>query len=192
MKLLYIFSLIIFIVINKISIAQQVIPDKYCVSSQEKLMLKLINDYRKSKKLTAIAISPELTKVAKIHANDLNTNHPDKGKCNIHSWSDKGKWKTCCYTEDHKNANLMWSKPSELTNYKGNGYEIAYKSFYSPSPKEALELWKKSPGHNSVITQSGIFKNSKWKAIGIAVEENYILIWFGAEADKETALCDCE
>jgi uncharacterized protein YkwD len=192
MKLYYIFSLIIFITINNYSIAQQLIPDKYCVSAQEKEMLKLINEYRKSKKLPAITLSSELTKVAKIHANDLNTNHPNNGKCNMHSWSDKGKWEPCCYTDDHKKAALMWSKPSELTNYKGNGYEIAYESSDTPSPKEALALWKKSPGHNSVIIQSGIFKNSKWKAIGIAVEGNYILIWFGTEPDTEAALEECK
>jgi hypothetical protein len=191
MKLLYFFSFIFLIVFNKVSFAQQVSADNYCVSKQEKEMLKLINEYRKSKKLPAIALSTELTKVAKIHANDLNTNHPNNGDCNMHSWSDKGTWKPCCYTEDHKNAALMWSKPSELTKYKSNGYEIAYENSNTPIPKEALALWKKSPGHNSVITQSGIFKNSKWKAIGIAVEGNYILIWFGEEADKETALEEC-
>lgn len=192
MKRLYIFSLIIFLVINNICFAQLADSNKYCVSVQEKEMLKLINEYRKSKKLPAIALSPELTKVAKIHANDLNTNHPNKGKCNMHSWSDKGKWKPCCYTDDHKKAALMWSKPAELTNYKGNGYEIAYESSNDPTPKEALALWKKSPGHNSVIIQSGVFKNSKWKAIGIAVEGNYILIWFGEEQDKEATFEECE
>lgn len=190
MKRLSVFFLIIFIQTNY-AISQTDTIHNYCINTKEKEMLKLINDYRKTKRLPAINLSPELTKVAKIHARDLNTHHPDVGKCNMHSWSDKGKWKACCYTDDHKKAALMWSKPSELTKYKGNGYEIAYQSSDSPAPSEALALWKKSPGHNSVITESGIFKKMKWKAIGIAVEGEYILIWFGAEADKEPALEDC-
>ena len=191
MKRISFFFLIILIQFNH-AISQTDTSNKYCVNAEEKEMLKLINAYRKTKRLPAINLSPELTKVAKIHARDLNTNHPYEGKCNMHSWSDKGKWKPCCYTDDHKNAKLMWSKPSELTNYKGYGYEIAYESSDTPTPSEALVLWKKSPGHNSVITEIGVFKNMKWKAIGIAVEGNYILIWFGAEEDKEPALEDCD
>jgi hypothetical protein len=189
MSRLSVFLFIIFIQANYV-MSQADTSNNFCINVQEKEMLKLINEYRKTKRLPAINLSPELTKVAKIHAGDLNTNHPDVGKCNMHSWSDKGKWKPCCYTEDHKNARLMWSKPAELTKYKENGYEIAYQGDV-PTPAEALSLWKKSPGHNSVITETGVFKNIKWKAIGIAVEGSYILIWFGAEEDKEPALKDC-
>ncbi len=189
MKGVFIIFILIYLLSAREALSQTTAT--YCVSSQEKELLGLINNYRKSKKLPAITLSPELTKVAKIHARDLETNHPDIGKCNMHSWSDKGNWIPCCYTDDHKNAAKMWSKPSELTKYTSNGYEIAYESSDGARPDEALMSWKKSPGHNDVIIEKGVFNKIKWKAIGIAVEGNYALVWFGAVADTEKALPDC-
>lgn len=164
---------------------------EFCVSSKEKSLLLLINDYRKSKKLPTIKLSTELTKVAKIHIDDLINNQPIHGNCNMHSWSNKGNWKACCYTDDHKNAKFMWSKPSELTNYKSNGYEIAYESSNGASPNEALAGWKSSPGHNNVILEKGVFNKIGWKAIGIAIKGDYAVVWFGEEEDKEIVLPDC-
>lgn len=172
--------------------SQNVEKDTFCINQKEKDLLKLINDYRKSKNLPAIKLSPSLTNVAKIHAHDLTINNPNKGKCNMHSWSDKGNWIPCCYTDDHKNADKMWSKPSELTNYKSNGYEIAYQSSDEAVPVEALSAWKKSPGHNMVITEKGVFNKMKWKAIGIAIEGNYALVWFGTLPDNEASLLECK
>ena len=164
----------------------------YCINSNEKELLKLINQYRKTKKLPPIKLSPELTKVAKIHAQDLAQNHADTGVCNTHSWSDKGNWKACCYTGDHRNAALMWSKPSELTKYKSEGYEIAFETSESATASEALDGWKKSPGHNNVITEKSSFNKMGWKAIGIAVEGHYALVWFGVLPDNEPALPECK
>lgn len=164
----------------------------YCINANEKELLKLINQYRKTKKLPPIKLSPELTKVAKIHAKDLAKNNPDTGKCNTHSWSDKGNWKACCYTDDHKKAALMWSKPAELTTYKSEGFEIAFQSSEDATPAEALAGWKKSSGHNNVIIERGNFNKMGWKAIGIAVEGNYALVWFGKEPDKEPPLTECK
>jgi uncharacterized protein YkwD len=191
MKILSLICLLIIIISTNIK-AQTEPKESYCINKEEKQLLKLINDYRKTKKLPPIPLSASLTKVAKIHAYDLETNQPVKGKCNMHSWSDKGKWKACCYTDDHKNAALMWSKPAELTNYKAEGYEIAFESSATVTPEAALAGWKKSPGHNSVITEKGVFLNMKWKAIGISVRGNYALVWFGAEKDPEPALQDCK
>jgi len=184
--------IVIFFVSANLLLAQNAIPNKFCINSYEKEMLKIINQYRKSKNLPAVQLSAELTKVAKIHAHDLDTNHPDTGVCNMHSWSDKGTWKNCCYTEDHKNSKLMWSKPGELTNYKSEGYEIAYKTSGNIVPSEVLTCWKKSTGHNNVITEKGTFNKIKWKAIGISAEGYYVLIWFGTEPDKEPALPECK
>ncbi len=164
----------------------------YCINSNEKELLKQINLYRKTKKLPPIKLSTELTKVAKIHITDLTENHSDTGICNTHSWSNKGKWKACCYTDDHKNAALMWSKPSELTKYKSEGYEIAFETSENATPADALSGWKKSPGHNQVITEKGVFNKMGWKAIGIAVEGHFALVWFGVEPDNEPALPECK
>lgn len=172
--------------------AQNITQKEYCISTQEKELLILINNYRKTKKLPSIKLSAELSKVAKIHINDLIDNQPIHGNCNMHSWSNKGKWKACCYTDDHKNAKLMWSKPSELTNYKSNGYEIAFELSSGATPEDALTGWKSSPGHNNVIIEKGVFNKIGWKAIGIAIKGEYALIWFGEEEDKAKALEECK
>lgn len=192
MKGFFIIALIAGINFSNLLFSQEIKSDTFCINSDERELFNLINAYRKSKKLPAIKLSPELTKVAKIHAKDLITNNPNKGKCNMHSWSDKGIWTPCCYTDDHKNAAKMWSKPSELTKYKSEGYEIAFQSSDGADPKESLEAWKKSSGHNIVILEKGVFNKMKWKAIGIAVEGNYALVWFGVIPDNETPLNDCK
>lgn len=43
----------------------------------------------------------------------------------------------------------MWSKPSELTNYTGNVYEIAYES--SDKARGGVNSWKLSNGFNDLI-----------------------------------------
>jgi len=171
--------------------SQNNLQSEYCITKEEKELLQLINDYRKTKKLPSIKLNAELTKVAKIHINDLIDNQPIHGKCNMHSWSDKGKWKPCCYTDDHKNAKLMWSKPSELTNYKSNGYEIAFELSSGATPKDALAGWKKSPGHNDVILKKGVFNKIGWKAIGISIKGEYALVWFGEIEDNFEDIDDC-
>lgn len=193
MKSFFYFTGLIFFCFFVKAVYSQTAPDEiFCVNAKEKALYKLINDYRKSKKLPVIPLSPELCKVAKIHLNDLADNNPVTRKCNLHSWSDKGRWKPCCYTDDHKNAGLMWSKPSELTSYKSEGYEIAFESSAGAGPEEALAVWKTSPGHNSVIIEKGVFNKIKWQAVGIAVEGNYALVWFGEIKDNSTPLEDCE
>ncbi len=126
--------------------------------------------YRKTKKLPAVAVSAKLTQVAKTHVQDLMKNYKDTGKCNYHSWSEKGDWSPCCYTDDHAQAACMWNKPKEIAGYEGSGFEIAY--------------WS-SAGAN---VNSGIWKDLNWKAIGIGLDGNYSVVWFGAEPDVETAV----
>lgn len=175
----------------ELTFSQSISQTNYCITKEEKELLKLINDYRKTKKLPVIKLSSELTKVAKIHANDLIDNQPIHGNCNMHSWSDKGNWKPCCYTDDHKNAKLMWSKPSELTNYKSNGYEIAFELSSGATPEDAFAGWKKSPGHNNVILEKGVFNKIGWKAIGISIKGEYALVWFGETEDNFEDIDDC-
>jgi uncharacterized protein YkwD len=161
-----------------------------CLSAEENKLYELIMQYRKTKNLPIIPLSASLTFVAQTHCKDLNEN-PPKEPCNMHSWSNKGKWKPCCYTPDHKNAAAMWSKPSELTNYKGNGYEISHWSSAGANAQESLNGWKRSNGHNTVIINAGIW-NSKWNAIGIGIVDNYAVVWFGNETDTETTPSVCK
>ena len=102
----------------------------------------------------------------------------------MHSWSSNGPWSSCCYTSDHAQAKCIWNKPSELTSYKSNGYEISHWSSNSTNAEMALDSWKSSSGHNAVIINQGIWKNP-WNAIGIGILEGYAVVWFGNELDTE-------
>jgi uncharacterized protein YkwD len=158
------------------------------LTSEEQKLYDLLMDYRKSKNLPSIALSSSLTIVAQTHAKDLALNNPVKGRCNAHSWSDQGDWTECCYTSDHKNAECMWSKPAELTNYTGAGYEIAAR-YITKDPtikmtaKEAIAGWKKSSGHNMVILNTSKWKTANWQAIGIGIYNGAACVWFGEEKD---------
>ena len=148
-----------------------------------------INNYRKQNGLAAIPISDDLTAVALKHCIDLNTYQPEKAcgdKGNAHSWSNNGNWtgaygngafKGCCYAPDHSNAACMWDKPKEITNYQGNGYEIAHWESSTATAQSALISWKGSAGHNAVILEQGGW--GPWKALGAIYMGNYACAWFG-------------
>ncbi|MBL7702833.1 MAG: hypothetical protein JNM14_11320 [Ferruginibacter sp.] len=155
------------------------------LSAEELQLYQLVMQYRKTKGLAAIPLSKSLTLVAQTHAVDLDDHYEPGGHCNLHSWSDQGNWKAVCYTDDHAQAELMWSKPQELTKYKGNGYEIAFSTDieYLADPKAALANWKLSKQHNAVILNRGLWKR-KWNAIGVGVYGSYAVVWFGNEVDN--------
>ncbi len=152
-----------------------------CLSAEEKRLYQLIMEYRKSKKLKAIPYSAKLSKVAQTHVRDLTANfdYENRGECNPHSWSDKGKWTSCCYTPDHKKAQCMWDKPKEIAEYNSPGYEIAYWSSDAADAEEGLEGWKKSAGHNPLLINSGSWSKLEWKAIGVGIYGSYAVVWFG-------------
>lgn len=168
-----------------------------CLSVTEQYLAKMINEYRKSKGLPSIKLSKSLSRVAAIHCEDLNETYTHSGRCNLHSWSDKGKWSSCCYTDDHKKAACMWDKPRELSEYEGDGFEIAYYTSRAlDDPEEyandILVSWMGSPGHNAVIVNKGIWKSVDWNAMGIGIVDGYATVWFGKLADPEGVpdLCD--
>ncbi len=176
MKHLYLFPLLIITIISTKIHSQS-------LSIEEKKLYDLIMDYRRQNGLPVISLSKSLTFVAQTHVYDLDKNNPNQGNCNLHSWSSNGNWKPCCYTSDHKQAKLMWSKPSELTNYTGNGYEIAHKSSDKATAIGAINSWKSSTGHNDVILNQNIWSSNSWKSIGIGIYNNYAVVWFGKEND---------
>jgi hypothetical protein len=51
------------------------------------------------------------------------------------------------------------------------------------TPSRALGLWKTSKGHNDVIQNKGIWRNSNWKAMGASVDGGYDVLWFGKKVD---------
>ncbi|HZY78388.1 MAG TPA: CAP domain-containing protein [Cyclobacteriaceae bacterium] len=158
-----------------------------CLSDEEKKLYDLMMQYRKSKKLKPIPLSSKLTKTAQAHVRDLSANYTyeEGNKCNPHSWSDKGNWTSCCYTSDHKAAQCMWDKPREIAGYTGPGYEIAYWTSAEANAVEGLEGWKKSPGHNPLIVNTGIWEKIEWKAVGIGFYGNFGVVWFGEQTDDE-------
>ncbi len=167
-----------------------------CVTDSEYRLYEMINDYREDHGLKAIPLSHSLSLVAGAHVWDLNTNQPDKGRCNMHSWSNEGPWTKCCYTDDHKNASGIWSKPAELSSYDGNGYEIAYFSSWTEEEHSdmafaALEGWKSSPGHNQMILNKYTWRRMNWNAMGVAIFDNYAVVWFGEEKDPVRRVKRC-
>jgi hypothetical protein len=161
-----------------------------CLRPEEMKLYNLLMDYRKSKKLASTPLSAKLTHVAQLHAKDLAEHFNSKnGKCNIHSWSAKGKWKACCYTDDHKEPQCMWNKPREITGYPSEGYEIAYFNSGGATAQEGLTIWKASPGHNPVIVNEGVWKSITWKAVGVGIYKEYGVVWFGAVADEPVDAC---
>ena len=159
--------------------------ESICLSSEEKKLYDMMMAYRKSRGLPPIKLSARLTEVAQTHARDLAENYKfdPKNKCNPHSWSSKGKWSSCCYTSDHKKAQCMWDKPKEIAGYTGPGYEIAYYSSAGASASEGLAGWKKSPSHNPLIVNEGMWSKVNWKAIGIGFYKEYGIVWFGELED---------
>ncbi|WP_160131376.1 CAP domain-containing protein [Kordia antarctica] len=153
------------------------------LTKEEKKLYDLIMEYRKENNLSVIPLSKSLTFVAKKHVEDLENNNPNQGTCNTHSWSNKGNWTPCCYTPDHSESKCMWNKPRELTSYLGNGFEIAMWQSQGAKAVDAINSWKKSSGHNVVMINLGMWKDIKWKAIGIAIYDTYAVVWFGRESD---------
>jgi uncharacterized protein YkwD len=190
------YSIIIILLFNtQLVVAQQSIQHlknfTVCINENEMNLYNLVMQYRQQNGLPIIPLSPSLTYVAQTHCKDLVVNKPKTANCNLHSWSSNGSWSSCCYTADHKQATCMWNKPRELTNYKGNGYEIAFyiwssaNAYYTATPEEALAGWKSSEGHNSVILNKSLWKSAHWNSIGIGIYRGYATIWFGEEKDIE-------
>ncbi|MEO6253839.1 MAG: CAP domain-containing protein [Ferruginibacter sp.] len=174
----FLFFLNIFITLYSVSVAQE-------LSSDESELYDLVMAYRKAKGLPHIPLSRSLTIVAQTHVKDLEENYQRNSSCNFHSWSNQGKWKAVCYTDNHARAKLMWSKPQELTAYKGYGFEIAFAidEAYLANAADALESWRSSRPHNAVMLNKDKWKR-KWNAIGIGIYGSYAVIWFGNEPDK--------
>jgi uncharacterized protein YkwD len=157
-----------------------------CLNNEAGKLAALINQYRVSQGLAKIPVSRKLSKVAQLHVEDLRLNRPDRSPgCNSHSWSAKAMAKPCCYTEDHAQGSCMWSKPRELANYNGPGYEIAFGPYGNINAENSMAAWKKSPGHESVIVNHGIWRNQKWNAMGVGINGEYAVVWFGVLKDTE-------
>jgi hypothetical protein len=163
----------------------------YCMSPSEMTLYTMINEYRERFDLPPIPVSRSLCFVASTHVKDLYINHPDKGACNSHSWSDKGPWKPFCYPKDENKKNSVWDKPKEITPYKGKGYEIVYWENNPVTIDSIIPFWKSIDYFNSFLMNTGKWQGKKWNAIGIGIYENYAAAWFGELYDPEGAPIVC-
>lgn len=158
------------------------------LTEKEAKLYYMINAYRESLGLPKLSFSKSLTEVARAHVRDSNTYTPENQvdsrgiRGNLHSWSGNGSWTPVVYTSDHHYMYDMWSKPREITNYTGNGYEISA-SGRRISPETALDLWKNSPGHNQVMSTQGMW--SDLKTMGVSIDGHYAHVWFGSDADPD-------
>lgn len=159
------------------------------LSQREKELANLVNEYRKSKGLKPLKISKSLTFVARTHNNDQNLYYNENWKdkrglpANLHSWSNKGKWTPVMYTSDHKYAEGMWNKPSELTDFKVDGFEISAEGYFEAdeSAEFALKMWKESEGHNAVLTGQGNWNSLS--VMGVSINGDHADIWFADETN---------
>ena len=179
--------LILFLLFSGFSLDEQEVKIEVQISAEELKLYNLLMEYRKQKNLPSIPLSKSLTYVAQLHCKDLVENKPHlKTGCNMHSWSNKGKWTACCYTDDHKQSAKMWSKPKELTSYTDAGYEIAFGTEgFTATAQNSLAGWKSSKGHNAVIINQAPWNVMKWNAIGVGIHEGFAMVWFGVAPDAE-------
>lgn len=165
------------------SFAQNNLPKDLCISAKEYRLYELINEFRIANDMPAIGLSASMTQVAHLHVTDLNQNHPDTSICNLHSWSDKGDWTSCCYQAYVPNQNCMWDKPKELTPYKYRGYELAYFDPEGINPDSLMSFWLTIPQIQDMLLNRGTYKEKKWLAAGVGVQNGYTVVWFGQVKD---------
>ena len=185
---------VVFLLLATLMVAVQAQDQQSPLKDKEKKLADLVNEYRGDNGLSAIPITNSLTEVARTHIIDLNTYHPDTknygaGVCNTHSWSNHGAgaWTAVCYTGSGgtSESQKMWNKPREITDYNGDGYEIAYWDSSNATASGAMNTWKAEfpPLHPDVILERDIWQGSAWKAMGVGIDGNYAVVWFGKDID---------
>jgi hypothetical protein len=174
--------------------AQSKDDDSMCINQNELRLVSLINQFRVQNKLSEIPLSKSLSFVAKTHVYDLQVNRPDTSICNTASWSDKGKWSSCCFNNYVLKTECMWDKPKELTPYKFKGYEISYFEEGIVNEDSLFRLWSTTGEVSDMLLSKGIHSDKKWLAIGAGISDNYACIWLGQRADPQgkPAICKKE
>ena len=168
------------------------IPENFCISENENVLFELIDSLRAENELPELQLSISLSFVAKTHVKDLNDNNPDTSICNMNSWSDKGNWRACCHNKYLPDPACIVDKPKELTNYKGEGHELAYWEFGDADPDSIFKLWNELDQTRYFILNQEKWKSYKWKAIGVGIHNGYACIWFGEESDKNGSPLVCD
>lgn len=161
----------------------KIFAEKNCVGDDvspiEKELYRIVNDYRAKNNLPPVALSNPLSVVANRHLLDLVNNI----KSLSHGWSN------CPYDIKNQSTwNCLFDSPKRLNvGYNGNGYENLYRNFSgNATPASALEAWKKSAMHNSLILNLDVWKDTKFDAFGVAISGSYAALWFGSTGGTST------
>ncbi|NOU46648.1 MAG: SPOR domain-containing protein [Bacteroidales bacterium] len=186
MRKLFLFIILGTVILPTVHIhAQSKGADSMCINQSELRLVSLINQYRVQNKLAEIPLSKSLCFVAKTHVYDLQVNRPDTSICNTTSWSDKGKWSSCCFNKYVVTTECMWDKPKELTLYKFKGYEISYFEEGIVNEDSLFVLWTSTGEVIDMLLGKGIHSDKKWLAIGVGISDNYACIWLGQRPDPQ-------
>lgn len=155
---------------------RQLFVEKSCVgdlvSNDEQALFDLIVRYRTANGKPMAKLSTSLSSVANRHLLDLKLNL----KAFTHSWSN------CPYDiKNEKTWPCIIDAPKRLSSgYNGQGFETLYVTATGKaSPQMAIEAWKKSALHNSIILNLDMFASLSWDEIGVAIDGNYAALWFG-------------
>ncbi len=165
------------------SVAQSYTVSNVCLSADELKLASQINNLRKQHKLPEIPLSKSLSVVAKTHVWDLQTNKPDTAYCTAASWSNMGKWKACCFNPRAPNYDCIWNKPKELTAYPFRGYELVYYDEENIDADIILSILESSYYTIDMLLTRNAHKDKEWRAMGLAISENYVSFWFGQRQD---------
>lgn len=170
---------------QKICDGGKIFSEKNCsgdeISQQEKELHQIVNEYRAKNNLPKIPLSDSLSIVANRHLLDLAKNL----KSLTHGWSN------CPFDLKNQNTwNCVFESPKRLNvGYSGNGYENLYRNLEgNATPVLALEAWKKSEMHNSLLLNLNNWKDTQFDAFGMAVSGEYIALWFGSKASNSNNL----
>ncbi len=142
------------------------------VSADEKVLFEAVNKYRVANGRPAVKLSTALSLVGNRRMLDLNQNL----KILTHSWSN------CPYDiYNEKTWGCLIGSPQRLNSgYAGEGYETLFRTTRSKvDVNAALEAWKKSSLHNSIILNHGMFAALPWDEFGVAIDGSYAALWFG-------------
>lgn len=156
--------------------ASQIFTARSCagdaVSPLDQSLFQLVNKYRRVNNRPELRLSTSLSMLANRRVLDMTLNM----KTLTHSWSN------CAYDiNDEKTWPCMFDSPQRLkTGYKGSGYETIYRTTAGQAdPSFAMQTWQKSVLHNSIILNSGLFQKMAWDEVGVAVDGQFAVLWFG-------------
>jgi hypothetical protein len=183
-KFLIFLSMFLLMLTAQLPAAAQITSvEDVCLTEAELKLADAINQFRKQNKLPEIPLSASLSFVAKAHIWDLQTNNPDTSICTSASWSNKGKWTPCCFNPYILKYDCMWDKPKELTSYTYRGYELVYYDESIVQPDSIFQVWKSSYETIDMLLTQNQHSDKKWLAMGLAIGENYVSLWFGQRND---------